>query len=107
MVEQSDMCTQMYTRRMDELGIRDLRNNAADAVRRAGNGERLIITVNGRPTAQLGPITPIDSAPTLTDLAAQGLLTLPHRPDRPASPLIVDLWTGVRLDRLISEVRGR
>jgi prevent-host-death family protein len=48
---------------MDELGIRDLRSNAADAVRRASNGERIIITVNGRPTAQLGPITPI--APTV------------------------------------------
>ncbi len=92
---------------MDELGIRDLRSNAADAVRRAGNGERIIITVNGRPTAQLGPITPIDSAPTLADLAAQGLVTLPHRPDRPVSSLSIDLWTGVRLDRLISEVRGR
>jgi prevent-host-death family protein len=96
----------MYTSAM-EIGIRELRANAADAVSRAHNGERIIITVNGRPTAQLGPIAPLDSAPSLADLAAQGLVVLPHRPDRPPSPLAIDLWTGVRLDRLIGEVRGR
>lgn len=92
---------------MEAIGIRDLRANAADAVRRANNGERIIITINGRPMAQLGPIAPTDSAVTLADLAAQGLIALPHRPDRPPSPLAIELWAGVRLDRLIGEVRGR
>lgn len=92
---------------MQEIGIRDLRSHAADLIRRAERGERIVITVNGRPTAQLGPITPLGGAPTLADLAAQGLVTLPHRADRPPSGLNIDLWAGVRLDRLIAEVRGR
>jgi prevent-host-death family protein len=92
---------------MATIGIRDLRANAADMVRRAEAGERIVITVNGRPTAQLTTIGPVDAAPTLADLAARGLVTLPHRHDRPPSSLEIELWAGVRLDRLLSEVRGR
>jgi prevent-host-death family protein len=35
---------------------RELRNNVAEVLRRAEAGERLIITVGGRPVAELGPL---------------------------------------------------
>ena len=35
------------------------RANAAAAVRRAEWGERIVITVDGRPVAQLGPLEPL------------------------------------------------
>lgn len=92
---------------MDRLGIRELRNHTATAVRRAGAGERIVITVDGRPVAQLGPIEPIDAAPTLEDLAARGLVVLPRRPDRPRPQVLVPLWAGTRIDHLLREVRGR
>jgi prevent-host-death family protein len=41
---------------MDEVGLRDIRQHASEFVRRAQAGERLTITVSGRPAAQLGPI---------------------------------------------------
>lgn len=92
---------------MDQLGIRDLRNATADAVRRAQNGERIIITVDGRPTAQLGPLDPgTDSAVTLDDLIARGLALAPRRDDRPPPAMIVDLWAGSRIDRAAAEIRG-
>jgi prevent-host-death family protein len=91
---------------MDRLGIRELRNQTAAAVRRAEAGERIVITVAGRPAAQLGPLDPLDGQPSLEDLAARGLVTLPRRPDRPPPPLTVSLWAGVRLDRLLAQVRG-
>jgi prevent-host-death family protein len=91
---------------MERLGIRDLRNQTAAAIRRAGSGERIVITVDGRPVAQLGPLDPLDGEPTLEDLAARGLVTLPRRPDRPAPSVTVGVWAGVRLDRLLREVRG-
>jgi prevent-host-death family protein len=91
---------------MDRLGIRELRNQAASAVRRAGSGERIVITVDGRPVAQLGPLEPVAGGPTLDDLAARGLVLLPRRPDRPASSLTAPLWAGTRLDRLLTEIRG-
>ena len=35
---------------------KELRNNVGEVLRRAESGEQLIITVSGRPVAQLGPI---------------------------------------------------
>jgi prevent-host-death family protein len=43
---------------MEEIGLREVRQNASDLVRRAQAGERLTITVSGRPAAVLGPVTP-------------------------------------------------
>lgn len=40
---------------MKSLGLRELRQQASDLVRRAESGERLLITVSGRPAAVLGP----------------------------------------------------
>ncbi len=36
---------------------RELRNNVSEVLRRAERGERLTITVDGRPVAELGPLT--------------------------------------------------
>jgi len=90
---------------MDRLGIRELRNATASAVRRAGDGERIVITVDGRPVAQLGPIEPGAGQVTLDDLAARGLLTLPRRADRAGSEVAVPVWAGFRLDRLLRDLR--
>ena len=47
-----------YLRRMNEVGLREMRQNASDLVRRAQAGERVMITVAGRPAAVLGPVSP-------------------------------------------------
>jgi prevent-host-death family protein len=91
---------------VDRLGIRELRNQAAAAVRRAGSGERIVITVDGHPVAQLGPLEPLADRPTLDDLAARGLVIAPRRADRPEPVTTIPLWAGTHLDRLIDEVRG-
>ena len=43
---------------MDAIGLRELRQNASELVRRAEEGEELLVTVAGRPAAVLGPATP-------------------------------------------------
>jgi prevent-host-death family protein len=43
---------------MAEVGLREMRQNASELVRRAESGERLTVTVSGRPAAILGPLTP-------------------------------------------------
>ena len=43
---------------VDEVGLREIRQNASDLVRRAEAGEQLTITVSGRPAAVLGPVNP-------------------------------------------------
>lgn len=89
------------------LGIRELRGRLTALVRRAGAGERIVVTIAGRPIAQLGPVEPVSGPLTLDDLAVRGLLLPARRGDRPARPeVVVDSWTGGRLDRVLREVRG-
>ncbi|MEM9038163.1 MAG: type II toxin-antitoxin system prevent-host-death family antitoxin [Actinomycetota bacterium] len=87
------------------LGVRELRAQVAAALRRAEAGERIVVTVDGRPVAQLGPVEPTGS-PTIDDLVAGGLLVAPRRPDRPAAPDAVDVPVDARLDRVLDELRG-
>src|SRR5258706_4698436 len=67
------------------VGIRELRNDVAAVVRRAAAGERIVVTVDGRPVAQLGPLEPAGT-PTLDDLVASGHAVAPRRPPPPAPP---------------------
>jgi prevent-host-death family protein len=87
------------------MNIRELRANLAAAVRQAEAGHRVLVTVGGRPVAQLGPLDAGGDAPTLDDLASRGLLHRARRPDRPAPDLVLALPVGARLDRLLDEVR--
>src|SRR5512138_707827 len=43
-------------RSVERVGVRELRNNVAAVVRRAAAGERVVVTVDGVPVAQLGPL---------------------------------------------------
>lgn len=92
---------------MESIGVRELRNNVAAVLRRAGGGERIVVTVDGEPVAQLGPLEPT-GAPTLDDLVATGLVDAPRRPGSPAAdPDPLDLAVDVRLDDILGELRGR
>ncbi len=88
------------------LGIRELRAELATHVRRAGAGDRIIVTVDGLPAAQLAPISPV-ATPDLDDLAAAGLIRRPGRSDRPAAPTDLPLLPiDVSVDQLLAELRG-
>src|SRR3954447_5891434 len=63
---------------MDRIGVRDLRNDASGVVRRARAGERLIITVDGVPAAQIGPIVDVEAATTIEQLVQAGALLPPR-----------------------------
>lgn len=41
---------------MDDVSVRDLRNHTADVLRRVEAGERVRITVDRRPVAELTPL---------------------------------------------------
>jgi prevent-host-death family protein len=40
----------------DEVAVRDLRKHTTDVLRRVERGERLRVTVNGRPVAEIRPL---------------------------------------------------
>ncbi|HEX6237376.1 MAG TPA: type II toxin-antitoxin system prevent-host-death family antitoxin [Acidimicrobiales bacterium] len=90
---------------MHRVGIRELRNDVAAVVRRAAAGERIVVSVDGVPTAQLGPLEPGDAL-TIDDLIAAGLAEPPGRRDHPAAPEAEDPPVDVRPDRVLDELRG-
>jgi prevent-host-death family protein len=90
---------------VERIGVRDLRNDVAAVIRRAAAGERITVTVDGVPTAQLGPLEPT-ARPTLDDLVAAGLVEPPRRPGPPAPPDPLDLAVDVRLDDVLDDLRG-
>jgi prevent-host-death family protein len=74
---------------MDRIGIRELRNETSRVVRRARSGERILITIDGVPAAQLVPLDDRPRTRTLEELTATGALLAPRasRPPREATPL--------------------
>jgi len=88
------------------IGIRELREGLATHVRRAGAGHRVVVAVAGRAVAQLGPIEAHQGQTVLADLIAAGLVTAPRRTDPLRLPPAVPVWSGVRLDRALKELRG-
>ncbi|NNE13118.1 MAG: type II toxin-antitoxin system prevent-host-death family antitoxin [Ilumatobacter sp.] len=85
-------------------GVRALRADLADAVRRAAAGERTVVTSHGRPVAQLGPLDA--AAPDLDRLVAAGAVVPPRRRGAFRAPAAVTVWSGVRIDRALRELRG-
>jgi len=57
---------------MERIGVRQLQQNAAAAIRRARAGERVEVTDRGRPVAMLVPVVADD---VLSALEAAGRLT--------------------------------
>jgi prevent-host-death family protein len=89
------------------IGIRELRNNVAAVVRRAAAGERIVVTVDGVATAQVGPLTPPGgTGPRLDDLVAAGLAEPPRRRDRPTEPEVEDVPVDARPDAVLDDLRG-
>jgi antitoxin (DNA-binding transcriptional repressor) of toxin-antitoxin stability system len=88
------------------IGIRELRGDLAASVRRAGSGQRVVISVDGRAVAQLGPIEAEQGQTVLADLIAAGAIIAPRRTDSARLATPVPVWSGVRLDRALKELRG-
>lgn len=74
------------------MGLRELRQNASDYIRRAEQGETFLVTINGRPAAQLGPVT----KPQWVDASALAGLWL--------YPLDVQAWEA-DMDEIDQEIR--
>ncbi|HWP61843.1 MAG TPA: type II toxin-antitoxin system prevent-host-death family antitoxin [Candidatus Binatia bacterium] len=91
---------------MARIPIRKLRNEASEVVRRARAGERFIITVDGVPAAELGPITSTERTPSLEELIARGAVMGPRvrRAPRPARPRPAPV--GRTSDDVLAELRA-
>lgn len=89
------------------IGIRDLREQASTYIRRAGAGERMLVTVSGEPVAVLSSLETLSTpTPTMADLIARGAVIAPRRTGTftLGNPIIVH--SGARIDQLLRQVRG-
>lgn len=81
------VCTDVYTHLMDKLGIRELRNDLSNQVKRASRGESVVVTVDGEPTAMLVPLGLSDAERTRDELVASGrVIPAKRRGERPPPP---------------------
>jgi prevent-host-death family protein len=92
---------------MARIGIRELRQNASEYVRRAEKGETIEVTDRGRPVAQLTPLPPPMSV--LDRWIAEGKATRPignwsdlgpPLPRRPGSRPLSEILDEQREDRI-------
>ncbi len=87
---------------MERIGIRELRQNASEYVRRAEAGETIEVTDRGRPVARLAPLPAADSildrliaegkmTPATADIASLGPPLPPTPGARPLSEIVDEL----------------
>lgn len=89
------------------IGTRELRANLASYLRAAQSGHRVVVTVDGQPVAELGPVGGVAGRGSLDALVATGLIAAPHRTDRPSGPAPTPLPAGSTSERALMELRGR
>ena len=63
-----------------DVGVKDLKNNLSKYLERVRRGERIRVTMRGKPVAELAPIATRASDADLRRLADQGRLTLATKP---------------------------
>jgi prevent-host-death family protein len=87
---------------MERIGIRELRQNASEYVRRAEAGETIEVTDRGRPVARLAPLPAAESildrliaegkmTPATADIASLGPPLPPTPGARPLSEIVDEL----------------
>lgn len=92
---------------MERIALRELRNQASRVVRRARAGERLIITVDGVPAAEIGPVTAPGRAASLDELIAIGSVVAPRERTAPRSPRPLPAPSGRSSSDVLAELRER
>lgn len=89
---------------MDRVGIRELRQNASEYVRRAASGEVIEVTDRGRPVARLSPLPRAGSV--LDQLIADGKATVPRGDLLALGPPPPPTKGGRPLSQIVEELRS-
>jgi prevent-host-death family protein len=97
------MCYMMTVTGVDDVGVRELRQNLSVYLRRIAQGETLRVTDHGRPVALLSPIETTGDE-VLDRLEAQGLLVRGRRrgplprplPPTPGKPTLSEVLQQMR-----------
>ncbi len=90
---------------MQRIGIRDLRNDTSRVVKRARAGERIVVTIDGVPAAELGPLSSRSEKPTLEELIASGAVRPPLTRAKPGTARPIPMGLGPTTTELILQDR--
>jgi prevent-host-death family protein len=92
---------------VDRIAVRELRNQVSRVVRRARAGERMIITVDGVPAAEIGPVSAVERARSIDELIATGgvLAARTRTAAPPAAPLPAP--SGLSTSDVLDQLRDR
>jgi antitoxin (DNA-binding transcriptional repressor) of toxin-antitoxin stability system len=91
---------------MATIGMREFRSALATYMRRAQMGERVVVTVDGTPVAQLSAMGADLAGVTMADLVARGAVSAPRRRGDWVADEPLILYSGARIDRALSQVRS-
>ena len=90
---------------VNKIAMSVLRKELAGFLRRAKNGERMIITVDGKPIAQIGPLEPNGSL-DMDQLVTSGLVNEPTSVSSTKKPALMSFPIDVSIETILSEMRG-
>lgn len=98
------MCYVTTVTALDDVGVRELRQNLSVYLRRIAQGETLRVTDHGHPVALLTPL-PHTGDSTLDDLEAQGRIVRPRSRGRRRPPVPLPPDGGPTLSEVLQEMR--
>ena len=90
---------------VSKVAMSVLRKELAGFLRRAKNGERMIITVDGKSIAQIGPLEPNGSL-DIDQLVASGLVNEPTSFSSTNKPAQMSFPIDVTIETILLEMRG-
>ena len=92
---------------MEKVSVRQLRNDVSRILRRVRAGERLIITSDGHPVAEIGPIDPTAQGRVLDELIRTGAVIPPRTLTKPRPARPVRSAGPVTTAEILDELRSR
>lgn len=96
----------MYTRDVNRIGIRDLRQDLSGQIKRAAAGETIVVTVDGEPKARLVPLESASDPRTMEELIAAGRV-IPARRRGQKAPVPPPRFKGKRPSQeILDEIRA-
>lgn len=92
---------------MNRIGIRELRDDLSNQVRKAASGESIVITIDGQPMAVVAPFVEQPGSMTLDELEAAGRLIRGPRvgEPKPPPPPRVKGECGKSMSEILDEIR--
>jgi len=90
---------------VNRIGIRELRADLSNQVRRAAAGEPVVVTIDGEPKAILTSFSAEPGEMTLSELVRAGRVIPGSRVDEPRPPRLPGIKGGRPTAEVISEIR--